>query len=162
VASVVVTGLHQGRAYLLFALAQSFVVGFVVWAVCRLADVPAPAPLGLIVGLTSLVPYLGIALGAIPALLLAAGFRPVETVVLLLAVFAALQVGQVILQRRLRGSVMYVGPAIVIVVFLIGYGVYGIGGALFGIALAVWALALVEAVGIDDLEIPPVVDPSAA
>jgi putative heme transporter len=162
VASVAVAGLHQGRAYLLFALAQSFVIGFVTWTVCRLGEVPAPAPLGLIAGLTSLVPYLGVALGAIPALLLAAGFRPVETVLLLFAVFAALQVGQVILQRRLRGSVMYVGPAIVIVVFLVGYGVYGIGGALFGIALAVFALALVEAVGVDDLEIPPVVEPSAA
>ena len=57
---------------------------------------------------------------------------------------------------------MYVGPAIVMVVFLIGYGVYGIGGALFGIALAVFALALIEAVGVDDLEVPPVVEPSTA
>ena len=161
-ASVVVAGLRNGRTYLLFALAQSFVVGFVVWMACRIADVPAPAPLGLIVGLTSLLPYLGIALGAIPALLLAAGFRPFETVVVLFAVFAALQVAQVILQRRLHGRVMYVGPAIVMVVFLIGYGVYGIGGALFGIALAVFALAVAEAVGTDDLEVPPVVEPSAA
>jgi hypothetical protein len=47
-------------------------------------------------------------------------------------------------------------------VFLIGYGVYGIGGALFGIALAVFALAVAEALGTDDLEVPPVVEPSAA
>jgi putative heme transporter len=161
-ASVVVAGLRNGRTYLLFALAQSFVVGFVTWMACRIADVPAPAPLGLIVGLTSLLPYLGIALGAIPCLLLAAGFRPFETVVVLFAVFAALQVAQVIVQRRLRTRVMYVGPAIVMVVFLIGYGVYGIGGALFGIALAVFALALAEAAGTDDLEVPPVVEPSAA
>lgn len=162
VASVAVAGLHRGRTYLLVVLAQSFVVGSVTWAVCRLAEVPAPAPLALIVGLTSLIPYLGIALGAIPALLLAAGFRPAETVLLLFVVFAALQVGQVILQRRLHGSVMYVGPAIVMVVFLIGYAVYGIGGAVFGIALAVFALALAEAAGTDDLEVPPVVEPSAA
>ncbi len=161
-ASVAVAGLRNGRTYLLLALAQSFVVGFVTWMVCRITDVPAPAPLGLIVGLTSLLPYLGIALGSIPALLLAAGFRPFETVVVLFGVFAALQVAQVIVQRRLRGRVMYVGPAIVMVVFLIGYGVYGIGGALFGIALAVFALAVAEAVGTDDLEVPPVVEPSAA
>ena len=50
-------------------------IGLVSWIVCRVADVPAPAPLGLIIGITSMMPYLGIVLGSIPAFLLAAGFR---------------------------------------------------------------------------------------
>ena len=57
---------------------------------------------------------------------------------------------------------MYVGPAIVMVVFLIGYGVYGIGGALFGIALAVFALAAGRSGWARTISrSPPVVEPSA-
>ena len=88
---------------------QGFVVGFVTWVVCRVADVPAPAPLGLIIGLFSAMPYLGIVVGSIPALLLAAGFRSFTAAAVLLTVFLAMQVGQIVLSRRLRGRVIYVG-----------------------------------------------------
>ena len=150
------TAVRNGRTYLLIALAQGFVVGFVTWVVCRVADVPAPAPLGLIIGLLSAMPYLGIVLGSIPALLLAAGFRSFSVAAVLLVIFLAMQVGQVVLSRRLRGRVIYVGPALVTVVFLLGYDVYGIGGALFGTAIGVFAMALADAIGTDDPEVAAV------
>ena len=40
-----------------------------------------------------------------------------------------------------------VGPTIPIVVALLGFELYGIGGAIYGIALAVIALAALDAVG---------------
>jgi predicted PurR-regulated permease PerM len=147
---------------LLIAIGQGFLVGFVTWLVCRFANVPAPAPLGLIVGMTSLMPYLGIVLGSIPALLLTAGFRSFAVAGVLLAVFVAMQIGQIIVQRRLRGRVMYVGPALISVVFLLGYDVYGIGGALFGTAIGVFVMALAGAIGTDDPEEDAVVAQAAA
>jgi predicted PurR-regulated permease PerM len=147
-----VATIRHGRTYLLIGLGQAFVIGGTTWLVCRIADVPAPAPLGLIIGVTSLMPYLGVVLGSIPALLLTAGFRSFTAVGFLLAVFIALQVGQIVVQRRLRGRVIYVGPALITVVFLLGYTVYGIGGALFGTAIGVFAMALADAVGTDDPE----------
>ncbi len=103
-----------------------------------------------------MMPYLGIVLGAIPALLLAAGFRSFTVAGVLLAVFLAMQAAQILLQRRLRGRVIYVGPALIGIVFLLGYDVYGIGGALFGIAIAMFAMALADAVGTDDPEVDAV------
>ncbi|HTN81958.1 MAG TPA: AI-2E family transporter, partial [Acidimicrobiales bacterium] len=147
-----ISALRNGRAYLLLALAQALVIGFVSWLVCRVADVPAPAPLGLIIGVTSLMPYLGIVIGSIPALLLSAGFRSFAAAGVLLAVFLGMQAGQILLQRRLRKRVIYVGPAMISIVFLLGYDVYGIGGALFGTAIAVFAMSVADAVGTDDPE----------
>ena len=147
-----VAAIRNGRNYLLVAIGQGFLVGLVTWLVCRFADVPAPAPLGLIIGMTSLMPYLGIVLGSIPALLLTAGFRSFAAAGVLLAVFVAMQIAQIVVQRRLRGRVMYVGPALITVVFLLGYDVYGIGGALFGTAIGVFVMALAGAVGTDDPE----------
>jgi predicted PurR-regulated permease PerM len=117
------------------------------------ADVPAPAPLGLIIGVTSMMPYLGIVLGSIPALLLAAGFRSFTAAGVLLVVFLAMQTGQILLHRRLRGRVIYVGPALIGIVFLLGYDVYGLGGALFGTAIAIFVMALADAIGTDDPEV---------
>ncbi len=151
-----IAAIRNGRTYLLFALVQAFVVGFVSWVVCRIANVPAPAPLGLIIGLTSVMPYIGIVLGSVPALLLAAGFRSFTVAAVLLVVFLAMQVGQIILQRRLRREVIYVGPALIGIVFLLGYDVYGIGGALFGTAIAVFGMALADAIGTDDPEVDAV------
>ena len=156
-----VAAIRNGRNYLLIAIGQGFLVGFVTWLVCRLANVPAPAPLGLIVGMTSLMPYLGIVLGSIPALLLTAGFRSFAVAGVLLAVFVAMQIGQIVVQRRLRGRVMYVGPALISVVFLLGYDVYGIGGALFGTAIGVFVMALAGAIGTDDPEEDAVVAQAA-
>jgi predicted PurR-regulated permease PerM len=148
-----ISALRNGRTYLLIALAQGLVVGFVSWLVCRAADVPAPAPLGLIIGVTSMMPYLGIVLGSIPALLLAAGFRSFTAAGVLLVVFLAMQTGQILLHRRLRGRVIYVGPALIGIVFLLGYDVYGLGGALFGTAIAIFVMALADAIGTDDPEV---------
>ncbi len=77
-----------------------------------------------------------------------------------------MQIGQIVLSRRLRGRVLYVGPALVTVVFLLGYDVYGIGGAIFGTAIGVFAMALAAAIGTDDPELdavaPPAVVPGSA
>ena len=151
-----ISALRNGRTYLLIALAQAFVVGFVAWLACRIVDVPAPAPLGLIIGISSALPYIGIVLGSIPALLLAGGFNSMGAFGVLLVVFLSLQVGQIMVQRRLTGRVIYVGPALVTVVFLLGFDVYGIGGALFGTAIAVFAMALADAIGTDDPEVDAV------
>jgi len=62
----------------------------------------------------------------------------------------------------LRGRVMYVGPALISVVFLLGYDVYGIGGALFGTAIGVFVMALAGAIGTDDPEEDAVVAQAAA
>jgi putative heme transporter len=97
-----------------------------------------------------MMPYLGVALGSVPALLLCAGFRSFSAAGVLLMVFLAMQAGQILLQRRLRGRIIYVGPALITIVFLLGYDVYGIGGALFGTAIGVFAMALADAVGTDD------------
>ena len=63
-----------------------------------------------------------------------------------------MQIAQIVVQRRLRGRVIYVGPALITVVFLLGFDVYGIGGALFGTAIGVFVMALAGAIGTDDPE----------
>ena len=133
--TIVAAAVRSGRTYLLIALAQGFVVGFVTWVVCRVADVPAPAPLGLIIGLFSACPTSGSssARSRAPARrrvpFLHRGGRPARGL--------PRHAGRP--DHAVRGGCGVASstwvPPLVTVVFLLGYDVYGIGGALFGTAI---------------------------
>ena len=53
---------------------------------------------------------------------------------------------------------MYVGPAIPLIVAIVGSAVYGIGGALYSMALAVFALALFDEFDADPADLPTPLD----
>ncbi len=103
-------------------------------------------------GALSVVPGFGILLGALPTLLLASGLEPGVTTTALAVAFVALQVAHELVQRRLvyRRSLV-VGPAAIVITMIVGFEIYGIGGAFYGAALAVFAMAALDAAGDRDL-----------
>ncbi len=145
--------LRNGRRYLSNAIAAAVAAGVGAFIVGRLADLPAPVALALFVSIFSLVPYLGVMVGAVPMVLIAAGLEDTATALILLFAMSAIQVGIAMLMRRVQRSTLYVGPGLTLIAGLLGYAIYNIGGALFAIAGVVFALALVDAVATDDL--PP-------
>ncbi len=137
----------SARSYVIQAIAQSTMVGVIGWAACIWADVRAPVPLALALAVMSLVPNLGIIVGALPILLLAAGLGPMETAIKLAVLFVALQfVSSVFIQPLIvRRSGLYVGPAIVAIAFMLGFELYGFGGALYCAALLTGVVAAIDA-----------------
>jgi putative heme transporter len=145
----------KGRAYVLLAIAQGFVLGAVVGVVAWSVGLPAPIALGLSVGLFSLIPFLGVLLGAIPLLLVAAASEPGWRTALLAALVVGLQVAsavfnQVVVQpRSLR-----VGPAPIVITALIAFEVYGFGGVAVALVLVVFGFALLDALPTSDATVP--------
>ncbi len=144
--------LRHGRRYLSNAIAVAVAAGVGAYVVGRLADLPAPVALALFVAIFSLVPYLGVMVGAVPMVLIAAGLQDTATALVLLFAMFVIQVGVAMLMRRVQRSTLYVGPGVTLIAGLLGYAIYNIGGVLFAIAGAVFALALVDAVASDDLD----------
>jgi putative heme transporter len=158
VETVVFAALQNARRYLLLALAQAAFFGLMTYAVCRLVDLPAPTVLALLVALGSLLPYVGVVIGGVPALLLAAGVSTMPRALIVLSAIFVLQLVQIfVVQPRVTEQVLYAGPALVAVTFLVGYDLYGLGGGLYGYALAIFVLALTDAIGTE-----PVYAPSGA
>ncbi len=156
--TVVRAALRNTQRYLLLAVAQAAAFGVGSFAVFRLVDLPAPIVLALLVTLASLLPYLGVVIGGIPALLLAAGLSTAPRAYIALAALLVLQLVQIfVIQPRITEHVLYAGPALIAVVFLVGYDLYGLGGGLYGYALAIFVLALTDALGTE-----PVYAPSGA
>ena len=141
------TAFARARRYVALSILQAVVVGFVGWFICLWLDLPAPAPLALALAAFSLVPNLGILLGGLPILLLAGGLEPMRNVLLVTAIFIALEVFSTmyVQVKIVKSSGLYVGPAIIVVAALIGFELYGIGGALYGTALTVLGVAVIDA-----------------
>jgi putative heme transporter len=138
----------RGRAYLLVTIALSIVNGVIVGGVCWALDLPAPVSLGIAVGVFTILPLIGVLVGGVPALLLAFGLEPWQTGAVVALTLVALQAFEAFVVRpRVDPRTVRLGPTVPIIVGLLGFELYGIGGAIYGIALAVIVLAGSDAVG---------------
>lgn len=156
IAAVTRTAIARAQGYLAAAIAQGAAVGVLVGLVAWMADLPAPVVLGVLGAILGLVPVLGVFLAAVAPALLAAGFSSVATAVGILAGAVALQVLEARFVRpRLDRATLHVGPAIPVVVALLGFELYGLGGALYAAAVAVVLLAFADAAATDDEEAEP-------
>ena len=153
----------RGRQYLLVALGQSIVNGVIVGALCWTLGIPAAISLGFAVGVFTLLPLIGVLVGGIPALLLGFGLEGWQDGLIVLVVLIALQVVEAAIVRPyVDARTVRVGPTIPIIVALLGFELYGVGGAIYGIAIAVIVLAALDAAGRqrgDDLALDVVADP---
>lgn len=141
-------GFARGRSYVLFGLGKAAVAGVAGWALCYWRDVPAPIVLGVAIAALSVVPGFGILVAGGFALLLEAGLGTVTDVVSLGIGVVLLQVADVVYTRRVVvPRSLAVGPAVVVIAVIVGFEIYGIGGALFGSVLAIFAVAMLDAAG---------------
>jgi predicted PurR-regulated permease PerM len=135
----------RARSAVLFLTLEAVVVALVVTAVATFLDLPAPSAVGFTAGVLSLLPHVGLTLGCVPLLLLTLGFRSLtEVVVLLLVVLAAQLADSFVLRPHLGRESVETGLVVPWVVALVGYSVYGIGGAVFGTIYAILALAILD------------------
>jgi predicted PurR-regulated permease PerM len=138
----------RARRYILFAIARASFVGVVAWAACYAENVPAPIVLGVTIGALSAVTGFGILVGCLPALLLAGGLESGTAAARLALVFALLQAIDILVLRYVVAPrSLSVGPAAIVIAFVVGFEVYGVGGAFYGAALAVLGVALLDAAG---------------
>lgn len=146
--SVIVGAARRGREWLLWSIGFAIVSGVVVGTAAWALDLPAAISLGLVAGVLSLLPMIGLVVGGLPAALLAfglSGWRDGATVV---AVVLALQVvEQAVVRPWIERRSLRVGPAVPILVALLGFELYGGGGAAYAVALGVIGLAALDQIG---------------
>lgn len=138
------------RRYVWSALAVASIVTLLAWLLLWAIDLRAPFVLALFIGGFSLVPLSGILLGGLPALLFAAAtLEPAKIAVVVVFLVAAQLVEALVVRPRVDRRSVSVGPALPLIVALLGWEVYGLGGAIYGVVLLVLALAVMDA-SVDD------------
>lgn len=128
---------------------MSGLAGLLGYGLAHIFGVPGPAPLAVWVALWDTVPLLGVVVGALPIVLLAAAADP-EAGAAVAACFALYEVFEyLVLQRPLERRTMRLGPFLTTAGGFAGLELYGLAGAL----LTVLGLA-VGAVMLDELAAP--------
>ena len=135
----------RARSAVLLNALQAVVVGTVVAAVATALDLPAPSAVGFAAGVISVFPHVGLMLGCIPLLLLTLASHSLVFALVLTAVVIAAQVADSFLLRpHVAEQSVDTGLLVPWVVALLGYTIYGIGGAVFGTIYAVFGLAVLD------------------
>lgn len=131
--------------YIIGSIGMAVISGLLAYACARVLDLPGAAPLALWVALIDVVPVLGIIVGAVPLVLLAAATSPAWQTVLVAVVLLAWEVVETLfLQKRVERLSLHVGPFLTIAVAMIGLELYGIGGALILLVLVVWVMTVAD------------------
>lgn len=101
--------------------------------------------LGLIAALSEAIPLVGPALGAVPALIVAAMTGRIEVVILVAVVYVVIQIveGNILVPLVMRNTIG-VPPFLVVVSILAGGAIAGVAGALLSVPLAAALLVIVE------------------
>ena len=153
IADVAGPAIARARTGILYTATIGFTVGVAIAGVSQLLDLPAAAAIGLTAGVFALLPHVGIVLGSVPMLLLSLGFKTSTTTLLLLLMVVALQVVDSRFVRPwVAGRSVEIGLFVPFVVALLGYEVYGVGGAAYGVAIAIGGLAVLDQLELHNAE----------
>jgi predicted PurR-regulated permease PerM len=123
-------------AYMRGQLIIAALIGIASGLAVQLLGLPYALALGLLAGITSLVPYLGPFLGAIPAVLIGLAAGPQQA---LLVALAYLVISNVILNfvfPKVMGDAVRLPPILVITAFIAGFSLAGILGMFIAIPVA--------------------------
>jgi predicted PurR-regulated permease PerM len=135
---------QRGFGYARGTIAMAALSGMFAYASASVAGVPGPAPLGLWAALWDVVPVIGVVVGTLPIVILAAATSPTEALVLALAFAAYQAVETLFLQRWVERRSVRVGPFLTVAAGFGGLELYGVGGALIALLAATLVVALVD------------------
>lgn len=142
---IVAAATARARRAVLHTAVACFALGLVGTAVAAALDLPAPSAVGVALGVTAILPHVGVVAGSVPLLLLTVGFRSATAaVVLLVAALAVQAFDSLVVRPHIARRSVEVGLLVPWVVALLGYSVYGIGGAGYGVVLGIFGVALLD------------------
>jgi predicted PurR-regulated permease PerM len=133
--------------YVTGSIGMSVMAALVTYAAASMVDAPGKAPLAVWMAMLDAVPLLGVVLGAVPLVLLAATTASWQGAVAVTLVLLGWQVFEsLVLQRRVEERSLHIGPFATVAVAMVGIELYGIGGALVSVIAIVFLAAVLDEV----------------
>ena len=123
-------------AYFRGQLIIAGLIGIFSGAACALLGLADPVALGLIAGLTALIPYLGPFIGAVPAVLVGLAAAPIKALLIGVIYFLISNIILNIVYPKVMGDAVRLPPVLVIVAFIAGFSWAGILGMFVAVPIA--------------------------
>ena len=123
-------------AYVRGQLIVAALIGVLSGLACWLTGLPDPVALGLIAGVTALIPYLGPFIGAVPAILVGLSQTPGKALLIALLYLLISNVVLNIIYPKVVGDAVRLPPILVIVALIAGFSWGGILGMFVAVPIA--------------------------
>jgi predicted PurR-regulated permease PerM len=133
-------------------------MGVMVGAVCAVLGLPSPVLLGLLAGLAEAIPLVGPALGAAPALLVAATLKPDALLFVFIAYLVIHAIEGNILAPLVVGNAAGISPFLVIASLLAGGAIGGLVGAFIAVPVAASLEVVLERLQDRDQPVTPAME----
>jgi len=123
-------------AYVRGQLIIAGMIGILSGIACAVLGLDDPVALGLIAGISALIPYIGPFVGAIPAILVGLAASPFKAIVIAIAYFVISNIILNFVYPKVMGDAVRLPPILVIVAFIAGFSWAGILGMFVAVPLA--------------------------
>ena len=112
---------------------DSMIIGVLTYVVLVIFKMPFAPMIALIVGVTNVIPFFGPFIGAIPSFLIIMLESPVQALWFLLIILIIQQLDGNVIGPKIVGSAIGIGSFWVLIAVLIGGGLFGFTGMVFGV-----------------------------
>jgi predicted PurR-regulated permease PerM len=123
-------------AYVRGQLIIAGLIGILSGIACAVLGLADPIALGLIAGLTALIPYLGPFIGAVPAILVGLAAAPIKALLIAVVYFLISNIILNFVYPKVMGDAVRLPPVLVIVAFIAGFSWAGILGMFVAVPIA--------------------------
>jgi predicted PurR-regulated permease PerM len=123
-------------AYVRGQLIIAGLIGVLSGIACAVLGLPDPVALGLIAGVTALIPYLGPFIGAVPAILVGLAAGPIKALLVAVVYFLISNIILNFVYPKVMGDAVRLPPVLVIVAFIAGFSWAGILGMFVAVPIA--------------------------
>ncbi len=123
-------------AYIRAQLLLAFIVGLATFAGLTLLNIPFALVVGLIAGITEMIPVLGPILGSVAALLVTLASVPEKALWVLVLMIVIQQVENNLLVPRIQGEAVDIHPAVIMILLVVASELGGLVGMLVAVPLA--------------------------
>jgi len=123
-------------AYMRGQLIIAGLIGILSGIACAVLGLADPVALGLIAGITALVPYIGPFVGAVPAILVGLAASPFKALLIAIVYFVISNVILNVVYPKVVGDAVRLPPILVIVAFIAGFSWAGILGMFVAVPIA--------------------------
>jgi len=124
------------RSYLRGQLTIAAIIGVAVGVTLALEGVPFAFALGVLAGITALVPFVGPFIGAVPIVLVGLSVSPLKAILVAASYFLIANFVLQFLYPRIVGAAVHLPALVVIVAFIAGFSFAGILGMFIAIPVA--------------------------
>ena len=123
-------------AYMRGQLIIAGMIGILSGIACAVLGLADPVALGLLAGITALIPYLGPFIGAVPAILVGLAAAPIKALLIAVIYFLISNIILNFVYPKVMGDAVRLSPILVIVAFIAGFSWAGILGMFVAVPIA--------------------------